>query len=116
MKIYTISRNGNGDLQLICQAEVVDRDSRGRPIGSHIETEIPIGPFEIGNSSIKATALSLAIMDHYYGASDKDPAATAEAERNVKRFQESFLLHANLLPGAKIEIDSNVIDRYFAIS
>lgn len=112
MRLYTISRQPGGKLQLLAEAEVTDKDQRGRVTGSHVETDLQLGPFDIGNSSEESKALALAIMRHYYGASATDAGATAEAERKATLFLNAFLIHHALSPGARLQVPSNVIDRW----
>jgi hypothetical protein len=132
MKLYTITRMPDSSLQLHAEEEVIDRAKNGFPNGSHIESEItslvnrssfqsPDLPasgtvaFDIGNSSLGTQALAAKIMQHYYGATAADPGATAEAERRTKPFMEAFLLSHQMSPGAKFEISSEILDRFFSI-
>jgi len=106
LKLYTISRLSGGTLQLLCEAQTkngVVRESR-------------VGSFDIGNSSEGTKALALAIMNHYYGAGPSDPGATAEAQRKAGPFLEAFLAHQQMPLGAKLEISSDVIDRFFSLN
>ncbi len=112
MKLYTLIRKLDGTLQLTCEAEVLDKDPRGRPTGTHIETQIPPGPFDIGNASPHTKALALAIMFHYYSASQNDPAATAQAVRSAQQFLYAFLIHQQMPSGARLEISSDAINRW----
>lgn len=108
MRLYTIIRQPSGTLQLTCEAEVILKDQRGRSTGTKIETQTPSGPFDIGNASEETQALAAAVMSHYYGG---DP----EAKRKEKQFLEAFLIHANIPPNGKLEIYSNVIDRWASL-
>ena len=112
MKLYVLTRIPSGPLELRAQAEVIEKDKKGRSIGSHIETHITSVGYDIGNNSPQSLALALEIMRHYYGASDEDPGAEAEAKRKAAPFGHAFLFHHNLKPGSRLEISSDVIDRW----
>jgi hypothetical protein len=113
VKLYTLIRIPSGPLELRAQAEVIDKDKKGRSIGSHIETHITSVGYDTGAMTAGTLNLAAAIMMHYYGATDEDPGAMAEAQRQIKRFLEAFLLHQTIKPGARLEISSDVLDRFF---
>lgn len=102
MKCYIIIRVRDGIL-FTCES----LDKRGQVV------RYKASGFEIGCSSNKALALATAILSHYYG---NDPTAQAEAQRKTKPFLEAFLLHHNLPLNGKLEISSDVIDRFFALA
>jgi hypothetical protein len=113
MKLYTLTRSPSGPLELRAEAQVIDKDKKSRSIGSHIETHVTSEGYDTGNSSPQSLALALAIMRHYYGASIDDPGAEAEAKRKAAPFGYAFLFHHALKPGARLEISSDVLDRFF---
>ena len=104
----------NGSLHLVCEAEVIDKDSKGRSRGSHIESNTTSEGYDSGNASKESLALATAIATHYYGSSPGDAAATAQAERAAPRILNAFLVHHKLPPGARLELTSNVLDSFFA--
>lgn len=104
MKCYLLSRGMDSILRLCCQALVK---------GKLVET-FPAGPFDIGNGSKETQALALAILLHYYGA--PDAGAEDEAQRKKQPFLEAFLLTHSMPSGAKLEISSDVIDRFVFLS
>jgi hypothetical protein len=115
VKLYTLTRDQSGTLILTAQAEVIDKDARGRSIGMHTETHITSVGYDIGNDSKETATLALAIMRHYYGVTDADPAAEAEAERKAPRFLAAYLLNHQMPPNSRYEISSDVLDRFFSL-
>lgn len=103
--MYTITRQKDG-LHLLCEAET----RKG------IVSESPAGKFDSGNASKETKALALAIATHYFGASPSDLPATAEAQRRAEPLMYAFLSHHKLPVGAKLELSSEVIDRFFSLS
>jgi hypothetical protein len=120
VKLYTLTRIPGGALELRAEAEVIDKDSKGRSIGKHIETEITSEGYDTGNASDETKALAAKIMEHYYGAvgakGEVDAGAAAEAMRREKPFLDGFLVHHNMPLGAKYEISSDVLDRFFSLT
>ena len=107
MKQYTISRDLHGNLSLLCEAEIPELRN-GKKTGrllvlNHAESAKEVSDF------------APSIMCHYYGASPTDPGATAEAKRKTIPFMEGFLLSANIPPGGKLEISSEVIDKFMEL-
>lgn len=115
MKLYQIARARDGNVQLTAQAEVIDKDSRGRSIGAHIETEITSKGYALGDDSPECHALALTIMNHYYDASLADAGATAEAARKAPLFHGAFLLNATVPVGGFLEISSTVLDKWTSL-
>lgn len=113
MKQYTLTRIPSGTLELRAQAEVYDKDKKGRTVGSHIETETTSSGYDSGNASDQTKALAAAIVNHYMGAAN-DPGVAVEAQHRIKPFMEAFLLHHQMPLGARLEISSNVLDNFFA--
>jgi hypothetical protein len=112
VKNYIITRTATGALELVAEAEVIDKDSKGRSVGTHIDTAIApsTAGFDIGNDSMGTFKLATFIMQHYMGAGGQD-----EAARRTKPFMEAFLIHHQLPPGARLEISSDVLDRFFSL-
>ena len=111
MKQYIIARQTNGKISVEMQAEILDKDHRGRSVGSHIETTVPDGPFDIGVSSNDSKALALTIMKHYMG-----PGGDSEAAHKSQFFHDAFLIHHKMNPGSRLQISSDAIDRLFSLS
>lgn len=115
-KHYTLTRPAGGPLELRAEQLIYELDQKKRPTGaSHVETEITSKGYDTGNASEETAALALAIMRHYYGASDADPGAKAEAIRKAPLFRNAFLIHHNMPPGSRLEISSDVIDRWTSL-
>lgn len=112
MKSYTITRMPNGEVHLLAQMQVVDKDQRGRTTGTHIDERVSKG-YDIGNATAQSQSLAADIMAHYYGS---DAGAMAEAARKTTAFLHAFLIHNNLPLGGKLEISSDVIDRWNSLS
>jgi hypothetical protein len=116
VKQYTLTRIPGGALELRAQALVYEKDAKGTNTGaSHVETDITSIGYDIGNDSKETASLALAIMRHYYGATDEDAAAEVEAERKAPRFLAAYLLNHQMPPGSKYEISSDILDRFFSL-
>lgn len=101
MKNYIIQQLRQG-LLLTCEALV-----KGR-----VQKQVSLDSYDIGNSSKGTKALALAILLHYYGA---DAGGQAEAQRRAQSFMDAFLIHHQMPLNAKLEISSDVIDRFFSL-
>lgn len=116
MKNYTIQRLPKGPIHLLEEAVVPNTDPRGRRIpGTHVEQSTPVGSFDVGNASDGTKALATEILKHYYAAKPDDAPAMAEVGRRVLPFLEAFLQHHKMKPGSRLEISSDVIDRFFSL-
>ena len=106
MKSYLLTRERDGKLTLSSAALIIDRDKKGRSIGSHVETQ--------ATSHDSQPQVAAALASHYYGA---DPGAQAQAAKSAPLIHDGFLIHAKMpQPGSRLLISSDVLDRFFALA
>ena len=105
MKNYLIQRTRSG---VLLTAESLVK-------GKVVRT-VPNGPFSIGDKSKESLALAAAVMEHYYGVPQSGLPGKMEAARQAKPFFDAFLAHHKLLAlNSKLEISSDVIDRFMSL-